>query len=171
MWHTLHSYAMLADVTNKSTRLDVGKKFFDRVMYLNCCNAAEGKAPLSYREVEKVMQSELREQCLYEYPRGGMYRESNADTASRGNTATTNSDLAGGSADGYGRGRGSRSRARGGGGGGENRGRGRSDKKYQPEKYGVGYDVARTPAHRQERIGRVPEDKKLARDEGETPDR
>ena len=70
IWHCLHSYAFLADITNKGTRLDVGKKFFDRVLYLNCCNAVEKKAPLSYREVEKVMQRELRDQCLYEYPRG-----------------------------------------------------------------------------------------------------
>ena len=70
IWHCLHSYAFLADITNKGTRLDVGKKFFDRVLYLNCCNAVEKKALLSYREVEKVMQRELRDQCLYEYPRG-----------------------------------------------------------------------------------------------------
>ena len=33
MWHTLHSYAMLSDVTNKGLRLETARKWFDRVMY------------------------------------------------------------------------------------------------------------------------------------------
>ena len=36
MWHTLHSYAMLSDVTNKGLRLETARKWFDRVMYQVC---------------------------------------------------------------------------------------------------------------------------------------
>ena len=66
----LHVDSMLADVKNKGQRLDVAKKWFDRVMWLNALNATEGKAPLSYKEVEDVMKAQLRDQYLYEYPRG-----------------------------------------------------------------------------------------------------
>ena len=96
-----------------------------------------------------------------------MYRENNADSANRGNASTVNNDGAGGSGEGYGRGRGRGGRARG-GGGGDRGGRGKSDRRYQPERFGIGYDPRRTPSHNQERIGRVCYDKKLARDNGKT---
>ena len=89
-----------------------------------------------------------------------MYRESNADSASRGYV----NDGAGGSGDGYaaynndGRGRGG-GRGRGRGGGRNNRGgasnRGGPSGPYKPEKFGIGFDVRRNPAHLKERIGKV----------------
>ena len=33
MWHTIHSYSFLADVSNKGQRMEVAKRWFDRVMY------------------------------------------------------------------------------------------------------------------------------------------
>ena len=89
----------------------------------------------------------------------GMYRESNADAASRVN----NYDGPGGSGDGYatynneGRGRGG---GRGRRNGGRNNRGGPSDRggprqPYQRERFGIGYDTRRNPAHLKERIGKV----------------
>ena len=86
----------------------------------------------------------------------GMYRESNADTANRAN----NYDGPGGSGDGYatynneGRGRGGgRGRRKNNRGGPSDRGGPRPP--YKPEKFGIGYDTRRNPAHLKERIGKV----------------
>ena len=88
-----------------------------------------------------------------------MYRESNADSANRVNTY----DGPSGSGDGYaaynneGRGRGNGRNRRNGGrnnrGGASNRGAPAGP--YKPEKFGIGYDVRRNPAHLKERIGKV----------------
>ena len=89
----------------------------------------------------------------------GMYRESNADSANRVNAY----DGPSGSGDGYaaynneGRGRGNGRNRRNGGrnnrGGASNRGAPAGP--YKPEKFGIGYDVRRNPAHLKERIGKV----------------
>ena len=151
----LHVDSMLADVKNKGQRLDVAKKWFDRVMWLNALNATEGKAPLSYKEVEDVMKAQLRDQYLYEYPRGvstaGMVDlgvRMIKITMCRGCTESRTRTRRGQGADGYGAynnngaGAGGKNRnGRGRGGAGtDRRGGGRNGQPVQPvkpEKYGI----------------------------------
>ena len=112
------------------------------------------------------MKREMRSRRVYEYPRGGLYRESNAEqqflplgmnAAPAGPPATNNGA-------GRGRGRGGLSRG-GGGGGGGNAGQAAqgSAKTAQPERYSAGYDPIRNPNHLKEKIGKVVYNRELAR--------
>ena len=114
------------------------------------------------------MKREMRSRRVYEYPRGGLYRESNAEQQSW--TLANNGGQGGppgghngaGRGGGGGRGRGGPTRG-GGSNNGAGRGGGASTRAPQPEKYSAGYDPVRNPDHVKEKIGMAVYNRELAR--------
>ena len=122
------------------------------------------------------MKREMRSRRVYEYPRGGLYRESNAEqqawplaTNAQAGPPTNNS---GGRGGGGGGGRGRGGFGRGGGGGGNSapvvQAGGSNARATQPEKYSGGYDPIRQPNHLKEKIGKAVYNRELARAGGMT---
>ena len=118
------------------------------------------------QEVEDLMKREMRSRRVYEYPRGGLYRESNAEQQAQPAPYAAPTGPATNNGAGRGRGRGGHNRGgASGGGNGANAGQAAQNgaRAPQPERYSAGYDPIRNPNHLKEKIGKVVYNRELAR--------
>ena len=109
----------------------------------------------SLQDVEDLMKRELRTRSVYEYPRGGLYREHNAGNPGNGNQGANHHQAQAAPRGGGAGANPPRGGGGGGGRGGAGRGRGGAKQVVQPEKYGIAYDPSRNPNHLKEKIGKV----------------
>ena len=115
------------------------------------------------------MKREMRSRRVYEYPRGGLYRESNAENqawplSNNVQGGPPNNPTGAARGGGGGRGRGGQTRGGGSGNSGQvGQGAGTNARAPQPERYSGGYDPVRQPNHLKEKIGKVVFNRELAR--------